>query len=359
MPLRPETLALLRRMISTPSVSRAEDGTAQLIHDFLEREGAKPLRVKNNVWACSGYEASRPTLLLNSHHDTVKPASTYTRPPHAADIEGDRLYGLGSNDAGASAVALMQAYLDLRDEPLPFNLVLAITAEEEVGGENGMRLLLPELQSRGIGVDLAIVGEPTGMRAAVAERGLVVLDAVTKGVTGHAARNEGVNAIYFALEDIGRINSYVFPRTSPLLGPIGVNVTQIEAGWQHNAIPDLCRWVVDVRTTDAYSNAETAEILQSVATHSTLTPRSTRVWASALSADSPLWKAFESLGISHFVSPTTSDMSLLHGIPSLKIGPGESSRSHRADEYVLISEIEAATDIYPKLIRNIKPSTNI
>ncbi len=357
--LHPDTLDLLKSLIATPSVSRHEDATATLIHEYLLGHGATPHRLKNNVWATGDYDPSRPTLLLNSHHDTVKPATTYTRNPHAADIEGDKLYGLGSNDAGASAVSLLQTYVTMSREALPFNLIVAITAEEEVGGENGIRLLLPEFERLGIKVDYAIVGEPTGMRAAVAERGLIVLDAVTEGVTGHAARNEGVNAIYRAIADIERVRRCEFERTSALLGPIGINVTQIESGWAHNAVPDRCKWVVDVRTTDAYSNAETAAILQAQTMHTTLTPRSTRVWASALDHDSPLWQAFAALGIEHFVSPTTSDMSLLHGIPSLKIGPGDSARSHKADEYVLISEIEQAVDIYPNLIRNIKIQTDI
>lgn len=357
--LSADTLTLLKSLIATPSVSRQEDGTASLIYDYLRCHDAVPRRLKNNVWACRDYDPAKPTLLLNSHHDTVKAAPTYTRDPHSADVEGDRLYGLGSNDAGASAVSLLQTFLALWRECLPFNLIVAITAEEEVGGENGIRLLLAEFERLGIKIDFAIVGEPTGMRAAVAERGLVVLDAVTEGVTGHAARNEGVNAIYRAIADIDRVRNCAFERTSALLGPIGINVTQIEAGWAHNAVPDRCKWVVDVRTTDAYSNAETAAILQAQARHTTLTPRSTRVWASALDSSSPLWQAFASLGIEHFVSPTTSDMSLLHGIPSLKIGPGDSARSHKADEYVLISEIERAVEIYPLLIKNIKIQTNI
>lgn len=351
--LSPDSLHLLRDLISTPSVSRDESATASILCRFLESHGANAQRLNNNVWAHGPLVPGKPTLLLNSHHDTVKAAPTYTRDPYTPDIEGDRLYGLGSNDAGASVVALTQTFLTMMHAPLSVNLVLAITAEEEVGGENGIRALLPHLETEGIKIDFAIIGEPTGMRAAVAERGLVVIDAVTKGVTGHAARNEGVNAIYLAMDDIERVRNFRFPRTSPLLGPIGVNVTQIEAGWQHNAVPDVCRWVIDVRTTDAYSNAETAAMLQSIAVNSTLTPRSTRVWASALDQEHPLWHAFKGLGIEHFVSPTTSDMSLLHGIPSLKIGPGDSARSHKADEYVLLSEIGHATDIYPDLIRNI------
>ncbi|MCM1451934.1 MAG: M20/M25/M40 family metallo-hydrolase [Clostridium sp.] len=351
----PDTLSLLRQMIATSSFSRCEEAVAPLVFAYLEAHGEKPFFAKNNVCAYRSLDPLKPTLLLNSHLDTVKPAASYSRNPFSPDIEGDVLYGLGSNDAGASVVSLLQTYVSLKSLALPINIVIAITAEEEVGGENGIRLLLPELEKRGCRIDMAIVGEPTGMKAAVAERGLVVLDAVTHGVTGHAARGEGINAIYRAMEDIDRVRNFSFPRESALLGKIGVNVTQIEAGWQHNAIPDSCKWVVDVRTTDAYSNSETAAMLQAVMKYSALTPRSTRVWASALSPDSLLWRAFSALGIPHFVSPTTSDMSLLHGIPSLKIGPGESSRSHRADEHILLSEIESAISIYPQLIKQIIP----
>ncbi len=351
--LRPE-IALLRSLIATPSVSRSEDATAALIFDFLAEAGAEPRRIHNNVWALSeGYSPERPTLLLNSHHDTVRPAASYTRDPHSPDIEEGRLYGLGSNDAGASVAALIAVFLQLRREHLPFNLLLAITAEEEVGGENGMRAFLPAIEAEGITISCAIVGEPTGMQPAVAERGLVVLDCLTPGVTGHAARGEGINAIYRAMEDIELLRTFEFPCISPVLGPVSVNVTQISAGWQHNAIPDECKWVTDIRTTDAQSNEEVVELLRERVRWSTLTPRSTRVRASVIPDSHPLVQACFKLGLVPFVSPTTSDMSLMHSFPSLKIGPGQSSRSHRADEFMLLSEIEEAIPLYHQIITNI------
>lgn len=347
-------IELLKSMIAIPSPSRGEEGTAILIFDRLKESGASPRRFRNNVWAVSeGFNPSRPTLMLNSHHDTVKPAASYTRDPYAPTIEGDRLYGLGSNDAGASAVALIETFLTLRAAPLPFNLLLALTAEEEVGGENGMRAFLPRLAEEGVGIDCAIVGEPTGMQAAVAERGLVVLDCLTPGITGHAARGEGVNAIYRAIADIEALRAFRFPRESAILGPVGLNVTQINAGWQHNAIPDECRWVVDIRTTDAYTNEETVDLLRAAVGHSTLTPRSTRVRASVISESHPLVQSALALGRKTFVSPTTSDMSLMYDFPSLKIGPGESSRSHSADEFVLMSEIREAIATYRRLIEGL------
>lgn len=290
--------------------------------------------------------------MLNSHHDTVRPAASYTRDPFDPVITPDGcLYGLGSNDAGASVVSLARVFLDLHDRQLPFNLLLALTAEEEVGGENGMRAFLPMLAGEGIAINAATVGEPTGMQPAVAERGLLVLDAVTRGVAGHAARGEGINAIYRAMTDIDRLRSFSPPIVSATLGPIGVNVTQINAGHAHNAIPDECRWVADIRTTDAYTNEQTASMLQAlVSPHTTLTPRSTRVRASVIPTAHPLVQGAVRLGGTPFVSPTTSDMSLMYDFPSLKIGPGESSRSHAADEYILLSEIDNAVESYTNLL---------
>ena len=348
-----EAVALLRKLIEVPSFSRQEEGTAEIWERWLREQGVENVvRTNNNVFAVgSSYDPFRPTLMLNSHHDTVKPSPSYTRDPFSADMEEGRIYGLGSNDAGASGVALAVTFLALRHRTdLPFNLIFAITAAEEVMGEKGMRAFLPYLQQRGLTPDMVIVGAPTGMRAAVAERGLLVFDAETDGKPGHAAREEGINAIYRAMEDIDSLRRFAPERVSDVLGPIKVSVTMISAGTQHNVVPDICRWVVDVRTTDAYSNEETVELLRREVRWSRLTPRSTRVHASVIGREHPLVAAAESLGLECFVSPTTSDMALMHGIESLKIGPGESARSHTADEYVEIKEINEALLLYPLLI---------
>ena len=361
-----EAVNLLRRLISTPSPSREEAATADIWEEWLRNQGIDYVeRLHNNVFAVApGFNPERPTLMLNSHHDTVRPAASYTRDPYSPDIvtdptlpdiEGDRLYGLGSNDAGASGVALASTFLDIVENPeacagFPFNLILAITAAEEVMGEHGMRAFLPHLAERGLTPDMVIVGEPTGMQPAVAERGLLVFDGVTIGKSGHAARNEGINAIYRAIEDIDRLRSFSPEKTSEVLGPIKVSVTMINAGTQHNVVPDKCTFVVDVRTTDAYTNEETVKLLQDTVKWSTITPRSTRVHASVIGNDHPLVKSAVALGRTPFISPTTSDMALMHGIPSLKIGPGESSRSHTADEYILLSELNEALHLYPSLI---------
>ena len=341
--LTTESIALLDRLIATPSVSRDEAATADIIEAFLKAHVKGTVqRIYNNVYVRSPHwDDARPTLLMNSHHDTVKPSASYTRDPFEPTHEEGRIYGLGSNDAGASAVSLIAAYRYYEDTPLPFNMLLAISAEEEVMGEHGMRGLLPELGK----VDMALVGEPTGMQAAVGERGLVVMDCVAHGVRGHAARNEGINAIDIAIKDIEQLRNYRFERRSELLGDIKMTVTQINAGTQHNVIPDECRFVVDIRTTDAYTNEETARIVDQLLT-SDAKERSTRVHASAIYEDHPLVKAAVAIGRETFVSPTTSDMALMHGIPSLKMGVGESARSHGADEYVLESEITEGIQIY-------------
>ena len=348
-----DAVDLLCRLISVPSPSREESATADIWEDWLRGQGAENVsRFHNNVFAVgSSYNPFRPTLMLNSHHDTVKPSASYTRNPYSPDIEDDCIYGLGSNDAGASAVALAATFLDLKDRAdLPFNLILAITAAEEVMGEYGMRAFLPHLERIGLLPDMVIVGEPTSLKAAVAERGLLVFDAETEGKSGHAARDEGINAIYRAIEDIGILRGFAPERVSDILGPIKISVTMISAGTQHNVVPDLCRWVADVRTTDAYTNEETVELIRGAVKWSRLTPRSTRVHASVIHSDHPLVKSATDAGIETFVSPTTSDMALMHGINSLKIGPGDSARSHTADEYVRISEINEALFLYPALI---------
>lgn len=349
-----EAVELLKKLIATPSLSREEEATAAIWEKWLREHGAENVvRQHNNVYAVgTSYNPFRPTLMLNSHHDTVRPAASYSRDPFSPDIEDGKLYGLGSNDAGASGVALAAAFLELKDRTdLNFNLIFAITAAEEVMGEKGMRAFLPYLEQLGMRPDMVIVGEPTAMKAAVAERGLLVFDAETEGKSGHAARNEGINAIYRAIEDIECLKAFSTPVVSEVLGPIKVSVTMISAGTQHNVVPDLCKWVVDVRTTDAYTNEQTVELIQKAVKWSRLTPRSTRVHASVIPYEHPLVRAAEALGLDTFISPTTSDMALMHGIHSLKIGPGESSRSHTADEYIKISEINEALYLYPRLIQ--------
>lgn len=346
-------IRLLEHLIATPSISREEGATADILESWLNEHGCEPHRVENCVWALApGFDPSRPTLMLNSHHDTVRAAASWTRDPFTPTREGDRIYGLGSNDAGASVVSLATIFRHMRNEPLPYNLLLALTAEEEVMGEHGMRGFLPRMEQQGIRIDMAIVGEPTSLQPAIAERGLIVLDCVAHGKSGHAARNEGVNALYIALDDIALLRQFGFQRISPTLGPIKISVTQIEAGHQHNVVPDECRFVVDVRTTDAYTNEETAEILNTVL-QSNARPRSTRVRASVIPSDHPLVVAATSLGGIPYVSPTTSDMALMP-FPSLKIGPGESARSHSADEFITTREIADGIGIYTRLLYNIR-----
>lgn len=346
---------LLSKLVATPSPSREESATADIWEQWMKDSGASDVRrIFNNVYAVApGFDGNRPTLMLNSHHDTVKPVDSWTRDPYRPDIIDGRLYGLGSNDAGASGVALASAFLEVMDMSLPFNLIFAITAAEEVMGEYGMRAFLPHLKEEGMYPDMVLVGEPTGLQPAMAERGLLVIDAKVKGKSGHAARNEGINAIYCTIEDVNALRNFSTPKVSSVLGPIKVSVTMISAGSQHNVVPDLCEYVVDVRTTDAYSNAETLDLLKTTVKWSELMERSTRVQASVIQDNHPLMLAAKDLGLKPFVSPTTSDMALMHGLPSLKMGPGESSRSHSADEFVLIDEINSALHCYPQFIQRV------
>ena len=347
-----EAVALLSRLIATPSHTRDEGATADLLERYFEERGFSYERVENNLMLCAGALTDRPTLLLNSHHDTVRPATTYTRDPYAPTIENGRLYGLGSNDAGASLVALIELFQHFASRELPFNLVLLISAEEECGGQRGIRAALPHLLPRiNPATTMALVGEPTSMQAAVAERGLVVLDCEATGKSGHAARGEGINALYIALEDIQTLRNFRFERESKTLGPIRLTATMMQCGTQHNVVPDSCHFVVDVRTTDAYTNEETVALLQN-ALQSTATPRSTRVRASVIAEEHPLVQAAVKAGATPFVSPTSSDRTLMP-FPALKIGPGDSARSHTADEYILVEEIEQGIETYVKIIENL------
>ena len=342
-------ISLLKQLIETPSFSRNEDQSSKILLSFFEERGIKPQIQGNNVWVSHPYNSpNKPTLLLNSHHDTVKPGNGWQRDPFVASVEGERLFGLGSNDAGGPLIALIGTFLYFYTvESLPFNLILAATAEEEISGSQGIASILPHLGS----IQMGIVGEPTLLRMAVAEKGLMVLDCKARGRTGHAARDEGKNAIYEAIRDINWFRSYKFPQDSPWLGPVKMSVTQIQAGKQHNVVPDLCEFVVDVRTTECYSNAETLDIIcENVS--SEVHARSLRLNPSGISMDHPLVKAGEKLGLDAYGSPTLSDQALLP-FPTLKLGPGDSARSHTPDEYIEISEIEAGIDTYIKLLEGV------
>lgn len=339
---------LLKRLIATPSHSREEGGAATIVEHQLRSLGFTPSRSGNNVWAIApDYDPARPTLLLNSHIDTVRPAAGWTRDPYSPDEEltEDLLYGLGSNDAGASLVSLLATFAHMAETPRSYNLIFLASSEEEVSGRDGIESVIPQLPH----VDVAIVGEPTGMHPAVAEKGLMVLDGLAEGVAGHAARNEGVNALYIAIDAINTLRSLQLPRVSPTLGPVKISITQIEAGTQHNVVPDRCRFVVDVRTTDAYSNVETLALLRDAVPQVTLTPRSTRLNPSSIPADHPIVSRLEMMGYSPFGSPTLSDQALMPW-PSVKCGPGDSARSHTPDEYIRPSEIRTAIAIYVRLL---------
>ncbi|MBG8552087.1 M20 family metallo-hydrolase [Hymenobacter sp. BT594] len=340
-------IILLKDLIKIPSFSREEDKTAVAIRSFLRSNGAAPQRDANNVWAVSKrFDPTKPTILLNSHHDTVKPGASWTYDPFGAVVESDRLTGLGSNDAGASAVSLLATFLyfEHQETEPPFNLICAITAEEEISGQNGIRRLLPLLPR----IDLGIVGEPTQMDLAVAEKGLVVLDCVAHGRTGHAAREEGENALYKALDDVQRLREFRFERVSELLGPVKLTVTQIQAGSQHNVVPDRCTFVADVRTNELYTNPEVVEIVRGLI-GADVTPRSTHLNSSRIPLTHPLVQRGLALGRRTFGSVTLSDQSMMP-FTTVKIGPGDSARSHTPDEYILLSEIRAGVRGYVELL---------
>lgn len=355
MELTEKAIALLKTLIETPSLSKGEDKTAELIKQFLHAEEVSCERVGNNVWAKNKhYNPALPTILLNSHHDTVKPNAGYTKDPFSAIVEDEKLYGLGSNDAGGCLVSLMAAFLHFYAvEGLSYNLVLAASAEEEISGKGGIESLLAHLPQ----IDFAIVGEPTQMHLAIAEKGLMVLDCTVHGKAGHAARDEGENALYKAIQHIEWFREFEFPEISESLGPVKMSVTVIEAGKQHNVVPDTCRFVVDVRTTDAYSNEETLAIIREHV-DCDVTPRSTRLNPSGISENHPMVKAGKALSRNTYGSPTLSDQALMP-FPSVKLGPGDSARSHTADEYIFISEIEEGVDIYITMLSKLLVDTPI
>ncbi len=345
-PLTEAAIQLLKQLIAKPSFSREERDTADLLERFLHDHGVSCSRLENNVWARNlHFDPAKPTILLNSHHDTVKPNPGYTRDPFLPEISDGKLFGLGSNDAGGCLVSLIATFLYFyKQEALSCNLILAATAEEEISGSAGIELLMPLLGD----LEFAIVGEPTEMHLAIAERGLMVLDCVSRGKAGHAARDEGENAIYNALDDLEWFRTYRFPKVSDLFGEVKMSVTIIQAGSQHNVVPAECRFTVDVRVTDLYRNEEVLEIIRAHVS-STVTPRSLRLKSSSIAIDHPIVRQGIALGRTTYGSPTTSDQALMD-IPSLKIGPGDSARSHMADEYIFVDEIRQGIDLYIKLL---------
>lgn len=352
-----ESIELLRKMVRIPSESFHEEEVSDLIFRALDGWELSPCRYgKNVVCKSESYNPELPSLVLDAHMDTVAPAQTYTRDPYNPGDDPSIVYGLGSNDDGGSVAAMIAAFRYFRGRELPFNLILDINCEEERSGPAGDRMLFSEEGPAEVrNARWVIVGEPTGMKAAISERGLLVLDAEASGVSGHAARNEGVNAIYAALRDIEALRSHEFSRISPTMGKVRLNVTQINAGTAHNVIPDKCTFVVDIRPTEQYTNREILEELQSLCT-STLTPRNLTNRASATYPGSPLLKTLEQLGVETFSSPTTSNWVRIDK-DAIKMGPGESSRSHRADEYILASEIEGAVEGYIRFIETFYGNT--
>lgn len=347
--LSEQAIILLQQLIATPSFSREEKKTADLLEEFLQSHHLPAKRKVNNVWSLNQhFREHLPTILLNSHHDTVKPNAGYTLNPFEPIIKDGKLYGLGSNDAGGALVSLLAAFLYFYNKPnLPFNLLFAASAEEEISGANGISLMLPELGK----IDFALVGEPTGLNLAIAEKGLMVLDCTVYGKAAHAAGEEGDNAIYKAMQDIAWFRSFAFPKVSSLLGPVKMSVTLIHSGTQHNVIPDKCEFTVDVRTTDAYTNEEILDII--IKNNSCdIKPRSLRLKPSSISPYHPIVQAGIQLGRTVYGSSTLSDKALMP-FPSLKIGPGDAARSHTADEFIFIHEIEAGIDLYIQMIESL------
>ena len=341
-----EAVGLLQSLIAIPSVSRDEQRAADCLQQYIELQGMETGRRGNNVWCLSPmFDLRKPTLLLNSHIDTVKPVSGWRHDPFRPVLEANgKLYGLGSNDAGASLVSLLQAFLQLCRTTQPYNLIYLASCEEEVSGKEGVESVLPQLPP----IDFALVGEPTEMQPAIAEKGLMVLDVTATGRSGHAARDEGDNAIYKVLDDIAWFRDYRFPKESSLLGPVKMSVTMLNAGTQHNVIPDRCSFVVDIRSNECYTNQELFDL---IVPHlkCEARARSFRLGSSHVPPEHPMVRRALSLGRTPFGSPTLSDQALMP-FPSMKMGPGKSSRSHTADEFVFVKEISEAIGLYLDLL---------
>lgn len=342
-------IELLKRLIATPSFSREEEPTALILEAFLTDQGIPFQRKKNNIWAYNlHFDPTKPTVLLNSHHDTVKPNKSWTLDPFEPLIQDGKLYGLGSNDAGGCLVSLIATFCYFYDRAdLAYNVMLAISAEEEISGRDGLEFIVSDLPP----ISFAIVGEPTEMHLAVAEKGLLVLDCTAYGRSGHAARNEGENAIYKAIQDINWLTTYQFPKVSPTLGPVKMSVTMINAGTQHNVVPDACTFTVDVRVTEQYT---LEEVIETIREHiqSEVKPRSIRLKPSSIPIEHPIVQSGIALGRTTYGSPTTSDQALLD-CPSLKCGPGHSERSHTADEFIYLHEIEEGIRLYIQMLERV------
>lgn len=341
---------LLRKLISLKSFSGHEELRSNFLEDYFSQKNIYTERIGNNlILRQANYNPHKTTLMLNSHLDTVLPVSDYSFDPFNPEKSDTYIFGLGSNDAGASLVSMIQTFLNFYNESLPFNIMLALSTEEENSGPDGMRLLWDKIKSE---VDMAIIGEPTGMRAAIAERGLLVIDGLAKGISGHAARNDGVNALYIAHDDISTLRSVKFNKISPTMGEVKLTITQIEAGTQHNVVPDRCSFVIDIRPTEQYSNSEIMEILQPLV-KSSLKARSLTNRSSATPENHLLLKCIEQMGVERYTSPTTSDWMRIT-CPAIKMGPGESARSHQADEFIMIEELEQGITGYIKFISELK-----
>jgi acetylornithine deacetylase len=344
-----DALNLLQELIAIPSFSKEENKTADAIEKFLQLKNITTNRLLNNVWCTNKFfDKSKPTILLNSHHDTVKPNKQYTRNPFEPAIEDGKLFGLGSNDAGGCLVSLMATFIHFyHQQNLKYNLVLAATAEEEISGKDGVEILLPQLPE----IDCSIVGEPTLMNMAVAEKGLLVLDCTAHGKAGHAAREEGDNAIYKAIKDIEWFSNYKFDKISDLLGPNKMSVTIINAGSQHNVVPSECIFTVDIRVNELYNFDEVISIIQQNI-QSEIAPRSLRLRSTNIELNHPLIKAGIDVGRKYYGSPTTSDKALMP-FPALKMGPGDSARSHSADEFIFVDEIRNGIELYIQLLNKV------